>query len=96
MFLLSGLPVQAQLFPSVNRGRGLHGNAALIERRCAALFAGSKQTGAPVNWDDTAVRHHFFKRVCTASARIWCDERAPSFERYRHLLTTRKLLQSGN
>lgn len=34
MFLLSGLPVQAQLSPPVNRGRGLHGNATLIERRC--------------------------------------------------------------
>lgn len=60
MFLLSGLPVQAQLSPPVNRGRGLHGNATLIERRCAALFAGSKQTGATANWDDTAVRYHFF------------------------------------
>lgn len=34
MFLLSGLPVQAQHSPPVNRSRGLHGNAALIERRC--------------------------------------------------------------
>lgn len=55
VFRLSGLPVQAQLSPPANRGGGLHGNAALIERRCTALFAGSKQMGATVNWDDTAV-----------------------------------------
>lgn len=36
--LLSGLPVQAQLSPPANRGGGLHGNAALIERRCTICW----------------------------------------------------------
>lgn len=45
VFLLSGLPVRAQLSPPVNRGGELPGNAALIERRSAALVTGFKELG---------------------------------------------------
>lgn len=88
MFLLSGLPVQAELSPPVNRGRELPENAALIERRCAAeLFylhfsntQNQQRTGMTLQPDI------IFKCSYAVYIQTWCDETVLSFTRYRHLL----------